>query len=228
MSQPFLIIAGSTSALGQALKSKYSQAGWMVKTIGRKAADYEIDLTDYSATSELSELIFKSNTPDMIINCIGTLHNQKHMPERQLSDLDSSWLDSSLEINLKSHINLAKILNEHLTKEKPITWVSLSAMVGSIGDNRLGGWYSYRISKAALNMFIKTLSLEWKRKNKLNKVLSIHPGTTRSSMSAPFKINKDNLYEPELSADRIFDVISNSTSEDNGTFSNWDGKVIPW
>ena len=106
----------------------------------------------------------------------------------------------------------------------------LSAMVGSIGDNRLGGWYGYRASKAALNQFMKTLAVECHRSHPQLCITSMHPGTTDSELSRPFQANvkPGKLYTPSQSAGRILRVISAGNSEDSGRFVNWDGKQIPW
>jgi len=162
-----------------------------------------------------------------VINCSGILHDEEHMPEKQLSDINLLWLQESININLFSHVQLAKLMESQLSTRR-FFWVSLSAMVGSIGDNQLGGWYSYRISKSALNMFIKGLSIEWKRKNRDNCIIALHPGTTKSPMTKPFKVRPDKLYSPKKSAERIYQLISDLRSHHNGSFLNWNGETIPW
>ena len=103
-------------------------------------------------------------------------------------------------------------------------------MVGSITDNQLGGWYSYRMSKAALNMFIKTLSIEWQRKAPDSIVVATHPGTTDSALSEPFQANiKDGkLYTPELTAERLSRILEELNAEQNGHLLHWDGSVLPF
>ena len=103
-------------------------------------------------------------------------------------------------------------------------------MVGSIGDNRLGGWYGYRASKAALNQLLRTLSIECKRTHPGLCVTAIHPGTTDTQLSQPFQgnVKPGKLYTPEQSAKRIIEVVMQGSPEDTGRFVNWDGKTIPW
>jgi len=106
----------------------------------------------------------------------------------------------------------------------------ISAKVGSIQDNRLGGWYSYRASKAALNMAIKTISLEWQYKVPNCCVAALHPGTTDTQLSAPFQANVaiKKLFSADQTAALLIDVIDNLNSKNSGRFWNWDGKEIPW
>jgi NAD(P)-dependent dehydrogenase (short-subunit alcohol dehydrogenase family) len=103
-------------------------------------------------------------------------------------------------------------------------------MVGSIADNRLGGWYGYRASKAALNQFIRTLAIECRIRHPRATILAIHPGTTDTDLSRPFQRNvkPGKLYTPQQSAARILQVVQNSGTGDSGRFLNWDGSEIPW
>ncbi|MCO1333854.1 SDR family NAD(P)-dependent oxidoreductase [Microbulbifer sp. OS29] len=168
--------------------------------------------------------------PDWVINCCGILHDDFHGPEKSLSQCDDHWLIQSMQINVLSHLHLARALDGFLQRRLPVLWVSLSAKVGSIGDNQLGGWYSYRISKAALNMLVKNLSIEWARKLEDSCVVAIHPGTTDTSLSKPFQSNlhPDKLYAPELSAKRIVDVLSQLSTAETGQLLFWDGSQLPW
>ncbi|WNZ55464.1 SDR family NAD(P)-dependent oxidoreductase [Microbulbifer sp. MKSA007] len=171
-----------------------------------------------------------SEPPGWIINCCGILHDEFHGPEKSLSQCDDHWLLQSIQVNVLSHLHLARALDGFLKRRRPLLWASLSAKVGSITDNQLGGWYSYRCSKAALNMLVKNLSIEWARKLEESCVVAIHPGTTDTSLSKPFQSNlpPDKLYTPELSANRIVDVLSQLASSDTGKLLSWDGSLIPW
>jgi len=131
-----------------------------------------------------------------------------------------------IDVNVLTHVLLAQCLENHIVTKEEFKWVSLSAMVGSISDNYLGGWYSYRMTKAALNMFIRGLAIEWKRKNPNASVVAMHPGTTDSPMSSPFKVRPDKLYSPDLSANRIVKVIDSLDPSRTGLFINWDGNLI--
>ena len=225
-----VLVTGASGSIGSALAENFEARGAEILTLSSSSeADLVIDLRSTDSIQFVKEyLSARSIFPDIVICCNGLLHDNEFMPEKSLDQISKKWLMESLEANLLSHIHLAQALDVSLTKERKLIWVSLSAMVGSIGDNYLGGWYSYRVSKSALNMFIKTLSIEWSRKNKSNRVLAVHPGTTRSKMSAPFNVRKDKLYEPNVSADRIAEIICNSKNHETGQFLNWTGKEIEW
>ncbi|MCH2207710.1 MAG: SDR family NAD(P)-dependent oxidoreductase [Lentisphaerales bacterium] len=224
-----VLIAGSKGAIGRALSLKYEEMGWQVLRLSRSEnSDLTVNLSEDSSVAVVVDFFTGKTCPDLIINCCGLLHDSQNMPEKQLDELNTNWLQKSFQVNLNTHVNLAKAVDKVADSSKSFTWVSLSAMIGSITDNRLGGWYSYRISKASLNMFIKTLSIEWKRKNKQNRAFVIHPGTTKSTMSSPFNVRKDKLYEPGLTAERIISVIESTETEANGQFYNWNGANLLW
>lgn len=168
--------------------------------------------------------------PHQVFCCQGVLHNTQQMPEKNLRSIKRDWLLQSMDTNLWSHIALAQAIEASLSRRHSVRWLSLSAMVGSISDNRLGGWYSYRMSKAALNMLIKNLSIEWQRKNPDNIVAAVHPGTTDTELSQPFQKNipAGKLYSAHLTAQRMLAVMAGLTSEDNGKLLHWDGGALPW
>jgi NAD(P)-dependent dehydrogenase (short-subunit alcohol dehydrogenase family) len=109
-------------------------------------------------------------------------------------------------------------------------FASLSARVGSIGDNRLGGWYSYRAAKAAQNMFTRTLAVEWARRTRPIICLALHPGTVATDLSEPFRSRTEpsNLFSSERAARQLLGIIDRATAKDSGQFFAWDGSVIPW
>ncbi len=125
---------------------------------------------------------------------------------------------------------IAKCIEKFIRPELPFSYASLSARVGSIGDNRLGGWYSYRASKAAQNQFLKTLSIEWRRKFPLSIVSILHPGTCDTRLSKPFQsaVPKDKLFTPAQSTEYLINIISSQRPSDSGKFLAWDSSVIPW
>ena len=112
----------------------------------------------------------------------------------------------------------------------PFSFSSLSARVSSISDNKLGGWYSYRASKAAQNQFLKTLSIEWRRKYPLSVVTILHPGTCDTKLSKPFQsgVPKDKLFTPLQSSEYLVNIISEQKPSDSGKFLAWDSSIISW
>jgi NAD(P)-dependent dehydrogenase (short-subunit alcohol dehydrogenase family) len=158
------------------------------------------------------------------------LHGGWKMPEKSLSQLSDDWLQQSMAVNVLSHVHLAQAVESLVARRQPVRWMSLSAMVGSIEDNQLGGWYSYRMSKAALNMFIKTLSIEWGRKSPDSCVVALHPGTTDSGLSKPFQagIAEGKLYSQKETAKRLISIMRNLTPAQHGRLLHWDGSEIPF
>ncbi|WP_323845178.1 SDR family oxidoreductase [Microbulbifer magnicolonia] len=170
------------------------------------------------------------NLPDWVINCCGLLHDGEHGPEKSLDQCRDDWLLESMRVNVLTHLHLAQALGKLLQRRQPLLWASLSAKVGSIGDNHLGGWYSYRISKAALNMLVRNLAIEWGRRLESSCVVAIHPGTTDTALSKPFQENipAGKLYHAELSAARIVEVLRRLSPPDSGQLLFWDGTPLPW
>ncbi|HEY9030332.1 MAG TPA: SDR family NAD(P)-dependent oxidoreductase [Kangiella sp.] len=170
---------------------------------------------------------------DLIINAIGILHDSKELqPEKKIEDFKLDNFVEVMTINASTTALIAKHFIKLLKKSdaQPAILASLSARVGSISDNRLGGWYSYRASKAALNQIIKTLSIEVARRNKNTAIIGLHPGTTDTKLSKPFQQNvkPEKLFSTEYSVRRMFQIIDNLFLEDNGKFFAWDGSTIEW
>lgn len=185
-----------------------------------------------SAEADSADIIAKALTqhPDTIFICNGVLHDASGMPEKTIRQLDSDILAARFASNVQVPARYLKLLFSYLCKQPQVKLLALSAKVGSIGDNALGGWYSYRISKAALNMLIKNLSIEVGRLNKTAAIVSIHPGTTDTELSAPFQQNLPvgQLQSPDATAKRLASVADSLTAAQSGNLLNWDGNVLPW
>ena len=189
---------------------------------------------DITKTNDLQDLAFSIranvDSPDFVINSCGILHEDELQPEKSLSQCSQDSLTRLFLVNSIGPLMLAKAIMPLMPKNRPSHFAVLSAMVGSIGDNRLGGWYGYRASKAALNQFMKTLAVECKRSHPQLCVTSIHPGTTDTALSQPFQANvkPGKLYTTSQSAERILHVVNTGKAEDSGRFMNWDGRPLPW
>ena len=166
----------------------------------------------------------------LVINTSGFLHSNLIKPEKRLSHINRSNIIKNFTINAFAPILIAKSIEKFIRPDLPFSYASLSARVGSIGDNRLGGWYSYRASKAAQNQFLKTLSIEWRRKFPLSIVSILHPGTCDTKLSKPFQsaVPKDKLFTPSQSCEYLIDIISEQKPSDSGKFLAWDSSIIPW
>jgi NAD(P)-dependent dehydrogenase (short-subunit alcohol dehydrogenase family) len=155
----------------------------------------------------------------------GAAHAEKSLVQVDLAGLQASFLHNAF-----APLLLLKHLLPLLRGRHPCQVAMLSARVGSIGDNRLGGWYSYRASKAALNQLLRTASIELARLNPNACVLSLHPGTTDTELSRPFQANvpPERLFTPAFVAERLLAVLANKTPADSGSFRAWDDQQIPW
>ncbi|MCT7947596.1 SDR family oxidoreductase [Shewanella septentrionalis] len=188
---------------------------------------HALDVTNEAEIKQLSEQLTEL---DWLINCVGILHTQDKGPEKSLQSLDIAFFQHNLTLNTLPSVMLAKHFCHALKQSDSAKFAVISAKVGSISDNRLGGWYSYRASKAALNMFLKTLSIEWQRSMKHCVVLSLHPGTTDTPLSQPFQqsVPKGKLFTPEYVANCLLPIIANATPVQTGCFFAYDGTELPW
>lgn len=167
---------------------------------------------------------------DWLLNCAGYLHGEAGGPEKNIRSLEVDFLLENLRVNTLPTLLLAKHFSAPLKKSGSPILATISARVGSIEDNRLGGWYSYRISKAALNMALKTLSIEWQHSHPRGCVAALHPGTNDTRMSKPFQagVNPQQLFNPEYTASRLVKLLSQLDPGQSGNFWTWDGARLPW
>ena len=167
---------------------------------------------------------------DWIINAAGFLHGPAGGPEKSIRSVDPDFLLENIRINALPTLLLAKHFGPALKRSNAPLLATVSARVGSIEDNRLGGWYSYRISKAALNMALKTLSIEWKHSHRKGCVAALHPGTNDTGLSKPFQANvpEGGLFEPRYTADCFVDLLTRLKPSDSGRFWAWNGEPLPW
>ena len=166
----------------------------------------------------------------LVINTSGFLHSNYIKPEKRLSHLNRSNIIKNFSINSIAPILIAKSIEKYIKPELFFSFSSLSARVGSISDNKIGGWYSYRASKAAQNQLLKTLSIEWRRKFPLSVVTLLHPGTCDTKLSKPYQssVPKDKLFTTETATKYLVNIISEQKPSDTGKFIAWDRSVIPW
>lgn len=166
----------------------------------------------------------------ILINTVGMLHSDNQLPEKRLQSLKPLQLQQSFLVNATLLPILAQAFSKLLRHDEPAVLASLSARVGSIEDNQMGGWYSYRASKAAHNMLLKTLALEWKLSHRNTTVVALHPGTVASRLSEPFLTPsyKKRVLTPKECAEALLTVISQLHPENSGNFYDWQGQPIPW
>ena len=187
----------------------------------------QLDATD---EQQVADFCMQLGEIDLFINAVGMLHDEAHQPEKATRHIDSEYFFKSMQVNVLPTLLMAKHLAGHFRHKRPAVFATVSARVGSIGENRLGGWYSYRASKAALNQVLKTLSIEWQRNLKNVCVAALHPGTTDTPLSKPFHKNvpQENLFTPEQSVDYMMQVVNDLSPQDTGQFLSFDGENLPW
>ena len=191
-----------------------------------------LDLTDESSVSGLLDVLDDESPPvRLVINASGLLHDAEVQPERSWRDLDPKQMVRLFEVHALGVAVLMKHLLPRLPRTGRSVFATLSARVGSIGDNRLGGWYSYRASKAAQNMLVKCAAIEAARRSPDLVMLALHPGTVHSPLSEPFTSRLragHTVFTPEQSCAHLCSVISGCVPSDSGGFFAWDGEPIPW
>ena len=197
------------------------------------AAQYSsaLDITDEES---LSALVVEMNAagfvPQLVVNCSGLLHAEDFGPERTWRQLDMSVMRQVFEVNTFGVGLLGKHLIPTMPRVGRSVFASLSARVGSIGDNRLGGWYSYRASKAAQNMIIKGLAIEAKMRWRDLVCVALHPGTVDTALSGPFsaRVPPEKLFTPDTACTHLCNVIDSLSPTDSGRFFAWDGQPIEY
>jgi len=244
MTNPTTLIIGANSEIAKALALQTvneSNNGLIV--INRDPSFYQqplfrnskvITLADYQEYS-INEAIdsIKENKAMLITNvfiCHGLLHNQHITPEKRLQAFDVDSFTEIMNANTITPMLWLKNLVPYLSGKETCKVIIFSARVGSITDNKIGGWYSYRASKAATNMLLKTAAIELARTAKNIKLISFHPGTTDSPLSKPFQKNvpEGQLFTSEFVASQLFNIVANTELDGEASFLDWKGESIPW
>ncbi len=233
-----VLIVGAGGAIGNALLMQlldednveciYALSSQELETNHPQLTHIKIDYADLPTLESAASKIAKLTKLDLVIVTTGILHNANLQPEKSLKQISFESLQQVFMANTIVPVMCAKYFLPLLDKNSPNVFAALSARVGSITDNRLGGWHAYRASKAALNMLIKNISIENRLANKNNITVGLHPGTVDSNLSAPFQKNvaANKLFTPAQAASYLLEVIGNLTATDSGSCIAWDGKTI--
>ncbi len=187
-----------------------------------------VDILDEASIASAAAMVAGAHGPlHMVIVATGILHSAAKGPEKSLRELDPDWMLQNYRINAVGPALVAKHFLPLMAKQAPICFAALSARVGSISDNRLGGWHSYRASKSALNMFIRNIAIEWQRKNAQSVIVGLHPGTVETALSAPFKGNPAHeRFTPARAADDMLQVLHGLKPDQSGQIFAYDGTMI--
>lgn len=214
------VVIGASGGIGAALADALAEEETEVVRLSRP----ELDLTDEATIAAAAA---KVGTPDLVVVATGLLHRDGRGPEKSIRELDPAWLAEQYAVNAIGPAIVAKHFLPVMPRTGRSVFAVLSARVGSIGDNRLGGWYGYRAAKAALNQLVRTLSIEDKRRNDRGIVVALHPGTVDTRLSQPFRQSGRDLFRPDRAAVQLLDVIDGLKPADSGRHFAWDGAEIP-
>lgn len=222
------VVIGATGGIGQAIASCLSQDPncASVTELGRRTA-LAIDLEDEASIASAAEQVGKEGPVHLVFDATGVLHKDALQPEKALKSIDPDAMARVFAINAIGPALLMKHFHRLTPRNSKSVIASLSARVGSISDNRAGGWYAYRASKAALNMIWKTAAIEVSRLKPHAVCIVMHPGTVATSLSEPFAGNRP-VDQPEIAARRLLAVIDGCDTSANGSFLAYDGSQIPW
>ena len=188
------------------------------------------DNTEESMAGIADDLSNKSFNIDRLFICNGILHQGNIAPEKRLASVNYESLGAVFNVNAFIPILWLKHLMPVLSRKGDNVVTVFSARVGSIDDNQAGGWYSYRASKAALNMLLKTVAIEYQRSAKNTRFLAFQPGTTDTDLSAPYRrgIPEDKIFAPDFVAERLLAIVDSLPVEPALNFLDWDGKTVAW
>jgi NAD(P)-dependent dehydrogenase (short-subunit alcohol dehydrogenase family) len=221
------LIIGSSGTIGTAFMELLKNNPQCSNVLGiYRHSEHSIDYQDPESIESCATALSQVGPFQLIINTIGVLHTSNWMPEKKLDDLNAEQLTELMKINAIGPALTIRHFSKLLDPKNSIM-LTLSAKVGSIEDNRLGGWYSYRASKAALNMLMKTASIEWARTKPNTALIAMHPGTVNSRLSKPFRSEQIGRPAHDAVAD-MFGVIESLKKEDSGSFLSYSGERLPW
>jgi NAD(P)-dependent dehydrogenase (short-subunit alcohol dehydrogenase family) len=222
------LVIGATGAIGSAIARQLRSDARCAQVFelsrsSQPAVDFDREESIVAAAERLS----KAGPLHCIVNAAGILHGSHGMPERRLAELNYAQMQAVFRANTLGPALVLAHFAPLLARREHSVFATLSAKVGSIGDNRLGGWYSYRASKAALNMIVKTAAIEVARTHPKAVLCALHPGTVNSALSAPFngsQIGRD----PDGAATELLKVMDGLAPPDSGGFFAYDGQRLPW
>jgi NAD(P)-dependent dehydrogenase (short-subunit alcohol dehydrogenase family) len=222
-------VFGASGGIGRALVAALAASGRFseILAFGRRGA-LAFDLADEASLAAAAARAKAAGDIRLVIDATGLLHRAGAGPEKTWRDLDAARLAEAFAVNAIGPALLMKHVLPHLPRTGKAVFATLSARVGSIGDNRLGGWYGYRASKAALNQFVRTAAVELARRSPQAICVALHPGTVATPLSAPFTRPGQIVHAPDQAALHLLGVIENLGPEASGGFFDWRGLPIPW
>ena len=224
------VVIGGTGSIGSAFAEEfvYRRPDTEVMILGRET-ETKLDLLSEDSISDAAVKVASRELPvSVIVVATGILHTELVQPEKTWRQINQPALDSLFRLNAIGPMLVMKHFLPLLPKLEKSIFACLSARVGSITDNELGGWYGYRASKAALNQFVKTASIELSRIRPEAICMAIHPGTVATRLSDPFSKNGLNVLTPRDCAKKLYKLLSEADVRDNGGFFDYEKRRIPW
>ncbi len=222
------VVIGASGGIGAAVVEQLRASGGFQVVHALSRSRTGLDLEDEATIAAAAGDVARGPSPTLIFVATGVLHDG-HEPERTYRSLSSEHLLRDYRINAVGPALVARHFLPLLPRDRRAVFAALSARVGSIGDNRLGGWHAYRASKSALNMILRNLAIELARTHPQAVVAGLHPGTVDTGLSAPFQkgVAPAKLFTPDQSAERLLTVLDGLTPTESGGVFAWDGARVP-
>ena len=222
------VVIGASGGIGAAMARRLESSGRFAMVHALSRSDTGFDLEDEDSIAAAATRVGQGPAPTLVFIATGVLHHGFE-PERSWRALQADHLLRDFRVNAVGPALVARHFLPLLPRDRRAVFAALSARVGSIGDNRLGGWHSYRASKAALNMILRNLAIELARTHPQAVVAGLHPGTVDTGLSEPFQkgVKPEKLFTAESSAERLLAVMDALTPADSGRVFAWDGQPIP-
>ena len=223
------VVFGAGGGIGGALVEAIQSAEKFKHVVSfSRSTSPAIDLLDEASLERAAALAADRGELRLVIDATGFLHDDRQSPEKNLRQLDAVNLARSFGLNAIGPALIMKHVLPRLPRSGKAVFATLSARVGSIGDNQLGGWYSYRASKAALNQLVRTAAIELARRSPDALCIALHPGTVATALSAPFAVTGLETHSPAAAARHLLAVVDQLTANANGGFLDWRGQPVPW
>ena len=223
------VVFGASGGIGGALVEALLASRQFAHVVAlSRSTTPAIDLLDEASLERATKFAAEQGELRLVINATGFLHDDRQSPEKTWRQIDAGNLARAFALNAIGPALIMKHVLPLLPRSGKAVFATLSARVGSIGDNRLGGWYAYRASKAALNQLVRTSAVELARRSPTAICVALHPGTVATALSAPFEAAGLEVHTAEYAGLHLLAVIEKLTVQDNGGFFDWRGQPVPW
>ena len=228
------VVVGASGGLGSAWVAAIGKRWPGIEVMGlSRRSEPALDLLNEASIAAAAQAVRArldggDRQLSLVLDATGWLHGDGWMPEKSWRQLDPAHLAHQFAVNATGPALLMKHFLPLLPRQQRAVFATLSAKVGSIGDNRLGGWWGYRAAKAALNQFVRTASIELARSHPQAICVAVHPGTVDTDLSRPFSRSGLEVVSPQDAAERLLDVLEGLKPEHTGGFFNHSGQPLPW